>query len=129
MKNFKIIIAMLLITSSLSFSASQKLARQCKIVNGKILKCDSKISSSSLSSKKGTKVNKSNKNYIGIDKARAIALSRVKGSNNSHVKKIKLDYDDGRAVYEGEIRYKGWEYEFEIDAITGRVLEWEKNRD
>ena len=97
--------------------------------SGKILKCDSKISSSSLSSKKGTKVNKSNRNYIGIDKARAIALSRVKGANNSHVKKIKLDYDDGRPVYEGEIRYKGWEYEFEIDAITGRVLEWEKDRD
>ena len=57
MKNFKIIIAMLLITSSLSFSASQKLARLCKFVNGIILICDSKISSSSLSSNIGTKVN------------------------------------------------------------------------
>ena len=128
MKNLKIIITILLVISSISISASSKIKRQCKIVNGKITRCDSKGSNSS-SLKKRIKDTKLSRNYIGIDKARAIALSRVKGANNSHVKKIKLDYDDGRPVYEGEIRYKGWEYEFEIDAITGRVLDWEKDRD
>ncbi len=72
---------------------------------------------------------KSNRKYIGISRARSIALSRVKGANSSHVRKLKLDYDDGRPVYEGEIRYNEWEYDFEIDAVNGRILKWDQDRD
>lgn len=56
-------------------------------------------------------------------------MSRVRGANNSHVRKLKFDYEDGRPVYEGEIRYNGWEYDFEIDAVTGKIVKWEKDRD
>ena len=41
--------------------------------------------------------------------------------------KIEFDYDDGRAVYEGELREGRWEYEFKIDASTGEFLKWEKD--
>ena len=38
---------------------------------------------------------------------------------------FKQDYDDGRLIYEGKIIYNNREYEFEIDAATGAVLDWE----
>ena len=31
-------------------------------------------------------------------------------------------------LYEGEIIYDGVEYEFEIDAQTGNVIEWSEER-
>lgn len=63
-------------------------------------------------------------NYISEADAKALALARVSGAaeNNIH---IHLDYDDGRAVYEGSIHYQGIEYEFEIDAVTGTFLDWD----
>lgn len=66
--------------------------------------------------------------YIGKDKATEIALAKVSGATESDVR-IKLDQDDGRAVYEGEIRHGGMEYDFEIDALTGKILEWDAERE
>ena len=43
--------------------------------------------------------------------------------------KAKLDYDDGRAVYEIEFTKDGLKYELEIDAATGGVLKYEMDRD
>lgn len=100
-------------------------------ISGKVSKNKSrnKVSATATIKRTGPKVVKKNQNYIGLERARAIALSRVKGANNSHVRKLKFDYEDGRPVYEGEIRYNGWEYEFDIDAVTGKVLKWERERD
>ena len=55
--------------------------------------------------------------------ARAIVVERagVEGA----FRELKLDRDDGRLVYEGEMRDGRTEYEFEIDAVTGAVLSWE----
>ena len=63
---------------------------------------------------------------IGEKKAKEIALKKVKGAKESDIIKFKLDQDDGRQEYEGEIIYDGKEYDFEIDAISGDILSWEE---
>lgn len=39
--------------------------------------------------------------------------------------RLQLDRDDGKLLYEGKIVYQGMEYEFEIDAYSGAILEWD----
>lgn len=63
---------------------------------------------------------------IGDTKAKGIALARVTGAKESDITEFKLETDDGKQKYEGEIRYKGKEYDFDIDAVTGKVLDWEE---
>lgn len=64
---------------------------------------------------------------ITREQAREIALAKVPGADASHVKKLKLDRDDGKSVFEVEIVYSGMEYEMEIDAASGTVLEFESD--
>lgn len=40
-----------------------------------------------------------------------------------------MDEDDGRLEYEIEIKANGYEYEIELDAYTGKVLDLEKDHD
>ena len=77
----------------------------------------------------GTGVSSKNNSYIGVNKAIAIALKKVPGANQSHVYDVHLDRENGRMVYEGEIYYNGWEYEFDIDAVTGEIVKWKSERD
>lgn len=60
---------------------------------------------------------------ITLDEARSIALAKVPGATTSDIR-IHLDRDDGYQIYEGEIYYNRMEYEFEIDASTGTIIEW-----
>lgn len=62
---------------------------------------------------------------ISEDEAKKIALEKVSGAGESDIK-IHQDKDDGRVVYEGKIVYKERKYEFEIDAVNGKILEWEE---
>lgn len=62
---------------------------------------------------------------ISKDEATQIALDRVKGAKASDVR-IHSEWDDGREIYEGSVIYKGKEYDFEIDASNGEILEWEE---
>ena len=57
--------------------------------------------------------------------AKKTALAQVPGATEANIIKFKLDMDDGRWEYEGEIVYNNMEYDFTIDANTGAVLEWE----
>jgi len=77
----------------------------------------------------GTGVSTRNNSYIGVNRAIAIALKKVPGANQSHVYDVHLDRENGRMVYEGEIYYNGWEYEFDIDAVTGEIVKWKVERD
>ena len=54
-----------------------------------------------------------------------IVLEKVPGATQSNLVSFGSDYDDGRWLYEGELRYNGLEYDFEIDGMTGNILEWE----
>ncbi len=64
---------------------------------------------------------------ISEDAAKKIALARVPGATSNNIYKFKLDFDDGRWEYEGEIRYGTMEYEFTIDAATGTIVEWDSD--
>ena len=64
---------------------------------------------------------------ISQDEAVQIALDRVAGATAADVR-IELDYDDGQYKYEGDIIHEQREYEFEIDANTGTILEWSEER-
>lgn len=66
---------------------------------------------------------------ISMDEAQRIALERVPGATAANVVKCQLDRDDGRQIYEIEIRYENWEYDIEIDARTGVVLDFDKEWD
>ena len=57
--------------------------------------------------------------------AKQIALSSVPGATAANIYKFKLDFDDDRWEYEGEIRYGTMEYDFTIDANTGAIIEWD----
>ena len=67
--------------------------------------------------------NGGNGTVISVDKARSIALAKVPGASANDIR-IHLDRDDGRQIYDGEIYYNRMEYEFEIDASTGTIIEW-----
>ncbi|MGX8714286.1 MAG: PepSY domain-containing protein [Lachnospiraceae bacterium] len=77
-------------------------------------------------SKESSKARETGKDgLLTKDEAIAIVIKRVKGAKPSHIRSIELDHEDGRWQYEGELVYKGIEYEFEIDAQNGNILDWE----
>lgn len=63
---------------------------------------------------------------IGEAKAREIALSHHPGAQ---VVKCELDWDDGKYIYEIELRDGRTQYECEMDAATGAVLKWDVDYD
>ncbi len=63
--------------------------------------------------------------YIGMERAKEIALGKVPGATGANIVKCKFDFDDRRAEYEVEIVYNSMEYDFEIDATTGDILSWD----
>ncbi len=64
---------------------------------------------------------------ITAEKAKEIALNHA-GVKSSDVTgyKSNLDWDDGVSVYELEFRAGSYEYDYEINAVTGAVLKSEK---
>ena len=64
---------------------------------------------------------------VSRDEAVQTALAKVSGATERDIR-IELDYDDGRYRYEGDIIYKGIEYDFEIDADHGNIIEWSEER-
>lgn len=62
-----------------------------------------------------------------LKKAKEIALSKAGLSEkDGQWEKTKRDTEDGRAVYELEFISGDMEYEFEIDAENGNVIEYQK---
>lgn len=67
---------------------------------------------------------------IGSARAKAIALEHA-GLDESEVKRLttERDYDDGRLEYEVEFFAGGAEYDYTIDAGSGRILEYDREFD
>lgn len=86
---------------------------------------DGGSSSSAGSSKNTSSSGTSSDSIISETKAKNIVLAKIPGAS---INKIKLDRDDGKQVYEGEAVLGDYEYEFEINASTGVITEWEKER-
>lgn len=61
---------------------------------------------------------------LSADQARALALSLL---NGSRITEFETDRENGRTVYEGELRSDSGSYEFVIDAQTGSILQWERD--
>lgn len=65
---------------------------------------------------------------VSSEKAIETALAKVPGATQKDIR-IELDYDDGRYQYEGDIIYDRIEYDFEIDADSGKIISWSEERD
>ncbi len=67
------------------------------------------------------------KNFIGNESAKAIAFSHL-GITESDVRDLEVEFDfHGVIVYSVEFDFGGYEYEFEINALTGQIVEIEKD--
>lgn len=75
------------------------------------------------SNQTGDKPSSSDENTIGLEAAKKIALGEVNGAAGKDIVKAKEDYDDGRTVYEIEIIFNEYEYDFEIDGVSGDIIE------
>lgn len=94
-----------------------------------VLASDGQIISSDVERRDDDRNNGNNADVaVSREKAIDIALAKVAGASDNDIR-IELDYDDGRYKYEGDIIYERVEYDFEIDANTGDVLEWSEERD
>lgn len=68
----------------------------------------------------------SNQVKLTVAQASDIALKQVTGGK---VTKVELDHDDGRYVYEIELRTAQGEADVDIDANTGKVLSFDQDFD
>ena len=92
--------------------------------NGKIISYDKDIENYKIPRK-----NTSSSTYIGKAKAKSIALKDAGVSASSATfTKTKLDYEDGIRVYEIEFYTNSAEYEYEINAKTGKIRDMDVER-
>ena len=72
----------------------------------------------------------SDKSYIGADRAMDIALGDA-GLSKSAVTKLEteMDVENGVMTYEVEFKVGGVEYDYEIDAVSGEILQKKKEQD
>jgi len=85
---------------------------------------DSSSAGGSTSVNSGSTAADSASGYIGADKAKSIALSNAGVSVSDAVfTRAKLDRDDGRYLYEIDFYTADYEYDYEVDAITGKILD------
>ena len=72
----------------------------------------------------------SDKAYIGEAKAKEIVLGKAGvNANNVTAYKVELDTHQGIMVYDVEFISEGLEYDCEINAVTGEVIKFEKEKD
>lgn len=65
---------------------------------------------------------------ISLEQAKQIALNHAKVSNATFTK-AELDHDDGRQIYEIDFVVGKTEYDYEIDAISGNIIDFDVDTD
>ncbi|MFC4355183.1 PepSY domain-containing protein [Chryseomicrobium palamuruense] len=70
-------------------------------------------------------VTQNSADFIGEERAKEIAAETGKGD----IVSFSLDTDDGRAHYDVEMKDGQLQYEFDIDAVTGDVRDYEEDRE
>lgn len=70
----------------------------------------------------------SDSSVIGVEAAKKIALQYL-GLSTAKFHEVKLDSDDGTRIYEIELTSNHAHYDFEINAYTGEILEFDQSDD
>lgn len=70
----------------------------------------------------------SDKLYIGYEQAKEIALLDAKATNIYDIN-VEFDYEYGQLAYEVEFSSNGFEYNYYIDAVTGKIIDIKKEFD
>ena len=61
---------------------------------------------------------------VSEESVRQTVLAKVPGATEDNLR-MRLERDDGRELYEGTIVYNDMKYDFEVDAYSGAIREWE----
>lgn len=107
------------------YSGNKEYDYEIDAATGSIVSYDFDIENYTIPST-GTNTGSSTGNYISREKAQQLAQAKAP---NATLVKLEFDFDDGRAIYEGELRDGRTEYEFEIDATTGSFIKWSQDWD
>ena len=95
---------------------------------GKIIKSQKKATNTTKRTTAATTTVKTS--YIGIAKAKTIALNHAKVSaSKARGVKAELDRERGIYVYEVEFKSGRFEYDYTINATTGKVISFDKEYD
>ena len=91
-------------------------------------KMQTEASGQSAENTAGSGAKNSSEEYIGLDKAKEIAMTQA-GITGAEFFDCDFDHENGTPVYEVEIESGGYEYDYEIHAVTGEVLKSGKDID
>lgn len=106
------------------YSGSSEYEYEIDAATGKILSADRELEDFIV-----TPSPASNGETITAERAKEIALADAGvRANRAVFTKVKLDWDDGRPEYEVEFYAGSMEYEYEIDARTGKIISREIDR-
>ena len=61
--------------------------------------------------------------------AKALEHASLKKDQIEFLKRIEMDYEHGRKIFEVKFYQGGFEFDYDIDAETGEILKFEKDFD
>lgn len=107
--------------------------------NGKVVNCNKEVDDdyekptppqeTKPQATKPAETNPQTNNFIDVELAKSKALSHAGvAAEDARFERTELDRDNGRYTYEIEFEANGFEYDYEIDAESGKVLDFEKDR-
>lgn len=101
-----------------------KYSYEVNSADGSILEREKEVIAQTVKPAKKQETADTQKVYISVDKAKQKALKHA-GVNDADVtfSKAKLERDDGTVLYDVEFYTAEYEYEYEVEAYSGKILE------